>query len=164
MSIEIRAAAEADIPALVRLRLAYFAEEFGQIEAETEKKIIASLPRYFAAHLGKDCFCWVAGETGDIEPHACVILCIHEKPANPSFPNGRDSVVLGVYTEPEYRGKGCATRLMQALLEAADNELHLDRVTLSASEMGRPIYEKLGFTPQVSHFTEMCRQCRPPFC
>ena len=43
---------------------------------------------------------------------------------------------------------------MQQLLAEA-KRLGLDLVTLSASDMGRPIYEKLGFSVSRSKFTEM---------
>ena len=68
----------------------------------------------------------------------------------------KDGGVLktGVDILPDHRRQGIASALMQMLLEKA-KALRLDTVTLSASEMGRGIYEKLGFTVKESHFTEM---------
>ena len=79
---------------------------------------------------------------------------ISEKPANPFFPNGRTGYVLGVFTEPAYRGKGIATRMMQLIQDIAKAH-SLDQVTLSASDMGKRIYEKIGFRVKQSKFTEM---------
>lgn len=152
--IPITTAGPADIPELVRLRLAYFDEEFGTLPKETTQAICAQLPQYFAAHLNRDCFCFAAKKPGTEQLCACAILCCTEKPANPSFPNGKSGYVLGVYTEPAYRGQGCATRMMELLIAEA-KRLHLDIVTLSASDMGKPIYEKLGFRRSHSKFTEM---------
>jgi GNAT superfamily N-acetyltransferase len=52
--------------------------------------------------------------------------------------------VLNVYTEPGYRGRGIAKRLMQQIMQEAKAR-QITVVTLHASKMGRPIYEKLGF-------------------
>ena len=150
----VRLAKTDDIPAISALRLAYLKDDFGgELPAKHEAEISAQLPAYFAAHLGRDCFAFTAElENGRLI--ALAILCVMEKPANLSFPNGKSGTVLSVYTEPAYRGMGCATALMTALLEQA-KALHLDIINLSASDMGRPIYEKLGFTLAHSHFTEM---------
>jgi GNAT superfamily N-acetyltransferase len=82
------------------------------------------------------------------------LLTVIEKPANPFFPCGRSGYVLGVFTEPAYRGQGLATQIMAQILAEA-KRLALDTVTLSASDMGKGIYEKLGFTVRHSKFTEM---------
>ena len=153
MESQIRMAEQADIPALCRLRLAYFDEEFGKLPQEQLAAISAQLPVYFAEHLGKDCRTAAAVlPNGELAANA--ILMISEKPANPSFPNGRTGYVLGVFTEPAYRGQGIATRLMLRILEEAKT-LRLDQVTLSASDMGKRIYEKIGFHVKRSKFTEM---------
>lgn len=151
--IQIRMAEQADIPELCRLRLAYLTEEFDGLPADQAAAIASQLPGYFAAHLGDDCLT-AAAALPDGTLAANAILMISEKPANPFFPNGRTGYVLGVYTAPEYRGQGLATRIMQMLLEQSEARM-LDQVTLSASDMGKGVYEKLGFTVQHSKFTEM---------
>lgn len=151
--IQIRMAEEADIPALCRLRLAYFDEEFGALPQEQLSAISAQLPAYFAEHLGRDCLV-AAAESPEGVLVANAILMISEKPANPFFPNGRTGYVLGVFTEPAYRGKGIATRMMQ-LIQNIAKARSLDQVTLSASDMGKRIYEKIGFRVKQSKFTEM---------
>ena len=143
----------ADIPELCRLRLAYLHEEFGGLPETQAAAIAAQLPPYFTAHLGRDCQT-AAAVLPDGTLAANAILMISEMPANPFFPNGRTGYVLGVYTEPQYRGQGLATRIMQLLLETARAQ-RLDQVTLSASDMGKGIYEKLGFCVKHSKFTEM---------
>ena len=53
--------------------------------------------------------------------------------------------VVNVWTEPPWRRRGIAERLMRRLI--ADCEpLHARGITLHASPDGRPLYEKLGFT------------------
>lgn len=153
MEIAVRMTDNADIPELVRLRLAYFAEEFGALPAEQLERITAQLPAYFTAHLNRDCFVSVAA-LPDGSLAACAILLVSEKPANPFFVNGKTGYVLGVFTMPAYRKQGIAARMMQ-LLMAESQRLALDQVTLSASRMGYGIYERLGFRISESDYTEM---------
>lgn len=153
MDFSVRLAERSDIPELVRLRLAYFDEEFGALPQAQLDMISAQLPPYFAAHLGADCIAAVAA-LPDGHLAACALLTVAENPANPSFPNGRSGYVLGVFTEPDCRGRGLATRIMQQILEEA-KRLRLDTVRLSASDMGKGIYARLGFAVKESHFTEM---------
>lgn len=60
-------------------------------------------------------------------------------------PSAERAYILNVYTEPEYRGRGLATQLMQSALEFCEAR-HLTVITLHASPFGRPIYERMGFT------------------
>lgn len=57
---------------------------------------------------------------------------------------GRWGHVINVYTEPEFRRQGLARRVMCTILDWCEAE-RIDRVTLSASEEGRALYESLGF-------------------
>src|SRR5262245_50897458 len=58
---------------------------------------------------------------------------------------GRDLAWVGmVLTHPEHRGNNFASRLMRQALDWANAE-RIECVKLDATEMGRPIYEKLGF-------------------
>ena len=153
MKYRIRLAVPADIPQLCRLRLAYFDEEFGTLPADKAAAISTHLPSYFERQLGTGCIAAVA-ETEDGSLVSNALLTVVEKPANPFFPCGRSGYVLGVFTEPEHRGNGLATQIMETILAEA-RRLALDTVTLSASDMGKHIYEKLGFTVKESKFTEM---------
>lgn len=53
-------------------------------------------------------------------------------------------LVVNVYTEPQWRRRGAARALMQALMQWS-KEQNFDRVLLHASPEGRPLYEALGF-------------------
>jgi GNAT superfamily N-acetyltransferase len=57
---------------------------------------------------------------------------------------GRWGHIVNVYTQPDFRRQGLARRLMLELLRwCADRSL--DRITLTASDQGRSLYEALGF-------------------
>ncbi len=57
---------------------------------------------------------------------------------------GRLGHIANIYTDPAHRRRGLARKLMTTILTWAKVE-QLDRITLSASADGRPLYEKLGF-------------------
>jgi len=59
--------------------------------------------------------------------------------------DARRGYVLNVYVEDEHRGHGLARRLVEGTYEGA-RELGIRYLVLHASEMGRPVYEKMGWT------------------
>jgi ribosomal protein S18 acetylase RimI-like enzyme len=52
--------------------------------------------------------------------------------------------IVNVYTEPEFRRRGLARRLVEAALDWC-MENQIDLVILHASDAGRRLYESLGF-------------------
>jgi GNAT superfamily N-acetyltransferase len=57
---------------------------------------------------------------------------------------GRQGIIINVFTEPEWRRQGIATLLMKEIINWSKRE-RLDRLILHASDEGRAIYERLGF-------------------
>jgi GNAT superfamily N-acetyltransferase len=55
-------------------------------------------------------------------------------------------LVVNVYTEHEWRGRGIARALMRVLMDWAVG-IRADRIVLHASDAGRPLYVSLGFEP-----------------
>jgi len=55
------------------------------------------------------------------------------------------TTVVNVYVQPAYRRNGLARRLMVAILDWCRAQ-GIERIALHASNMGRPLYESLGFT------------------
>lgn len=56
------------------------------------------------------------------------------------------SYVWGVYVAPEQRGQGIAKALTQACIDYSKT-IGCTKVLLHAAPMGKPVYEKLAFTP-----------------
>jgi GNAT superfamily N-acetyltransferase len=54
--------------------------------------------------------------------------------------------ILNIYVRPDWRRRGIAKAIMQALIEWCESQ-GFDSVALHASDAGRPLYEQLGFTP-----------------
>ena len=65
----------------------------------------------------------------------------------PSYfnPTGIRGYIANMYTHPEHRKKGIAKKLLQQL-EAEAKARNVQHLFLIASEMGKPLYKKNGFT------------------
>ncbi|MGL5434714.1 MAG: GNAT family N-acetyltransferase [Lachnospiraceae bacterium] len=59
-------------------------------------------------------------------------------------PDGRKAYIMNMYTRPEYRRQGIAGKVLELLIEEAVQR-DITFITLDASDMGRPVYEKHGF-------------------
>lgn len=141
-----------DTDELVELRIAYLAEDNGALDEGDEAAIRAGLPAYYEAHLGHDLYAYVAREGGQIA--SCAFLIVVEKPMSPAFLSGRTGIVLNVYTRPEYRRRGYASQVMEALLADAA-ELGLSVVELKATDDGYPLYLSVGFSDDESKYHRM---------
>lgn len=59
-------------------------------------------------------------------------------------PTGRKAYIMNMYTAPEYRRQGIAFRTLDLLVNEARARGITD-ISLEATDMGRPLYEKYGF-------------------
>src|SRR5437773_12443132 len=57
---------------------------------------------------------------------------------------GRQGTIVNVFTEPQWRRRGIAGRLVKEIITWSKNE-QIDRLLLHASSDGRSLYERLGF-------------------
>lgn len=141
-----------DIDELIRLRLAFIAEDAGALSSRQEQCIEEQLRDYFNRKLGKELIAFIARDEERIV--AVAYLLLMEMPANARLLNGLYGEVLNVYTLPEYRGKGLCTKLMQHLIEYG-KKCGLGCIDLSATENGYPIYAKLGFKEKEQNYKDM---------
>ena len=61
-------------------------------------------------------------------------------------PSGWKAYIMNMYTDPEYRRRGVAAETLDILVKEAKNR-GIGNITLEATDMGRPLYEKYGFVP-----------------
>lgn len=59
-------------------------------------------------------------------------------------PSGEKAYLMNIYTRPEYRRRGIAYRTLDLLVREAGSR-GVTAVSLEATAMGRPLYEKYGF-------------------
>lgn len=153
--MNVRMATINDAVTLVKVRFDYFTAEKWKLTDGQRASIRSQLRQYYSKHLNHDFFAaFVEDDSGNIISTA--FLAISEVPANLSFPTGRTGMILNVLTYPGYRRMGYATKAMDMLIDEAKRQ-NLSYIELSASELGKPLYEKLGFhEPEPSaHFTKM---------
>jgi GNAT superfamily N-acetyltransferase len=87
---------------------------------------------------------WLAEADGQAVGSA--ILLIWQMPPIMTDPLRKRGYVSSVYIAPQVRRQGIGRHLMGLLIAAAREE-GIHRVILNTSDMGRPLYEGLGFTP-----------------
>lgn len=152
MEIKYDIATKDDINELIRLRIAYMMDDFGSVSEDERIALEKQLPDYFSRKLGSELIAFVARDENRIVSVA--YLLIIEMPANLLLLNGIYGDVLNVYTEPEYRGKGLATSLMNNLIEYG-KKAGLGRIDLMATDDGYPIYKKVGFEDKELKYKDM---------
>ena len=141
--ISIRQAAVADIPDLVRLRRMMF-ETMGYDDPAQLNTSDAASESYFSAAIPAGSFRgWLAVTSKDITI-GCGGVVIDRHPPGPSNLSGRIGYIMNLVTDPDYRRRGIARRMMQVMLEWLA-EQNIGCMSLHATEVGRPLYEKLGF-------------------
>lgn len=60
------------------------------------------------------------------------------------FPNGKCAYIMNMYTKPEYRKRGVASKILDLLIKDS-YERGIHKITLEATDMGRSIYDNYGF-------------------
>lgn len=148
--VRIRAATEADASVIARQRAAMFSDMGRVPEALRERLAREAEAAIAAAMRAGEYHGWLAVADPDrIVAGAGVQLrrvlpFPRREGGGMAVAAGLEGIVLNVYTDPGWRGRGVATALMQTIL-AWTRTQPLDRLVLHASREGRSIYERLGF-------------------
>lgn len=151
MQIKVEKADLKDTDELVDIRLEYLTEDYGSLTDSQIQMIKNQLPVYYRNHLNKDLFVYIVRSEKII---SCSFLLVSEKPANPSFINGRTGTVMNVYTKPELRRKGIAGKIMEFLISDA-RKMKLDFVELKSTDDGYNLYKSVGFEDVFSKYHNM---------
>ena len=153
--VTIRQATVADIPDLVRLRRMMF-ESMGfddPVKLDAGDVVAAD---YFAQAIPSGEFLGWLAITPAGEAVSTSGLVIDQHPPGPGNLSGKTGYIMNVVTHPAYRRRGLARRLVQAALVWLDGQ-GIQRAELHATDMGRPLYESLGFAAHTGMRLEMHR-------
>lgn len=74
----------------------------------------------------------------------CASICWLNVMPTYSHPTGKRGHIMNVYTRSEYRRMGAARKMVEFLISEA-RARGVTHISLDATEMGRPLYEALGF-------------------
>ncbi len=144
----IRPATVADIPDLVRLRRVMF-EAMGWDDPTRLDASASASEAYLIEAIPAGTFRgWVAvTPLGEVVSTGGVIVDRHIPiPKNLS---GRVGYILNVATDPAYRRRGLARRIMRAILDWLA-KCGVQKIVLHTSDAGRPLYASLGFEPMTN--------------
>jgi ribosomal protein S18 acetylase RimI-like enzyme len=75
----------------------------------------------------------------------CATLSYIEVMPTFSHPTGKRVHLMNVYTDKNYRRKGIAYHMVDMLIKEA-KEKGVTEISLDATNQGRPLYKKMGFT------------------
>jgi GNAT superfamily N-acetyltransferase len=141
--ITYRKAVLSDAEKLAEIR-SIFLKEYKNVSSEEERIIVEqAILEYYRRTLCDNTFIsWIALD--DTEIIATSGLSFSVVP--PLFPvlDGRVAYIMNIYTFPKYRNQGIATELFKRIVDEA-KQLGYKKITLNATDMGRPLYEKYGF-------------------
>jgi len=138
----IRLATPRDLDALVRHRRGMW-EDIGGYEARQLDAHDRLYRRWAREKMRTGKFiAWVASHRGEVVASGSVWL--QPTQPHPKVRLGPVPYLLSMYTDPEHRGKGLATRIVLEATQWAKREGYA-RMTLHASDMGRGVYRRLGW-------------------
>jgi len=140
MDILYRKAGKEDIALLVNLRKTVLIAANRLPEDTDLSRLDAASAAYFADTEKHTTYLAMDGEkvvgVGSVDYHT-------EMPtvANPT---GKCAFLMNIYTAPEHRKQGIATRIVELLIGDAKSR-GVGSIMLEATEMGAPLYRRLGF-------------------
>lgn len=144
MSYVIRQAVESDIPSIVRLRrIMFISMNITDLEAlnKADKEVIHYLETAIPL---KKFFGWIA----ELENNQGVIgtggLVIDQHPPAPFNFSGKVGYIMNLVVLKEYRRQGVARSIMERIISfLLENDIIVSE--LHATDMGRRLYEELGY-------------------
>ncbi|MFQ5977749.1 MAG: GNAT family N-acetyltransferase [Candidatus Heimdallarchaeota archaeon] len=142
-NIVIRQATIADLSDLVRLRRMMFEAMGFDDPAQLHAADLAAADYFAEAIPDGKFFGWLAIMSNG-EAAASGGVTIDHHPPGPTNLSGQIGYIMNLVTIPQYRRQGIARRIMQTMLRwLADRGV--TTLALHATEVGRPMYEELGF-------------------
>ena len=140
----VRSADRADAAVVAHHRAAMF-RDMGQVEPAEMAALESASCEYLTQALEKGEYVgWLVVCAGEVVAGGGLI--VHELLPRPGhLSGGEEAYVLNVYCEPPHRRRGLARALMETILDWCRGR-RISRVSLHASDEGRPLYEGLGFT------------------
>ena len=141
----VREATEADIPLLIEARRRMF-DDMGEVFiGDAFDAVDSATATFIEERLGRGPVGFVA-EDGAGAWVGTLSVSHEVTPPSRGNPSGRHSYVYGLWVDPAVRRQGVGRALVSAVIESA-RRLGEGGVTLYASDLGRPLYESLGFNP-----------------
>lgn len=143
--IEIVQAGPADLEELMRWRMETLEHVFEMPESAMPAGLREANRRYYRQALADGshiaCFSRYCGT-----PAGCGGVCFQQEMPSPDNPTGRCAYLMNIYTREAFRSRGVGEAAVRWLISRA-RERGITKIYLETSDMGRRLYQKLGFVP-----------------
>lgn len=141
--ISYRLADITDADVLAKIRSIFLAEANDVKSKQEQEETEIANKEYFRKALADESFVsWVALDKEKIV--ATSGLCFYIVPPSVKCPDGKTAYIMNMFTFPEYRKQGIGMELLKRIVDEAKKRGY-KKVTLAATEMGKPLYLKYGF-------------------
>ncbi len=151
-AFDIRRASVADADVIARHRADMF-RDMGQLADDWRSVLIAQTTETLRTDLESGEYVgWLATPAGD--PATIIggggallrrrLARIAGSGPHASLAPGREALIVNVFTEPEWRRRGVARRIVEGIVAWARADRR-DTIVLHASQDGRGLYESIGF-------------------
>ncbi len=139
MELVYRKLTDNDLETFIQMRIRQLREE----GAKDERDLAPMLRDYYTRHMADGTFVsWLCLDGSRIVGTSGMSFV--EKPPYYGCPNGRIGLLSSMFTEPEYRRRGIARRLLSLVVEEA-KAYGCGTVQITASNMGVLLYANFGF-------------------
>ena len=139
--VEIQKAGNGDIEDLMSVRLEMLRIVNGLAGDAAFSKVLVECSReYF---LKGDQTTFLAKDAGKVV--GCASISYVSVMPTFSHPTGKRAHLMNVYVKEAFRGQGIARKMVMRLIDEA-RERGCSEISLDATDCGRPLYAKLGFT------------------
>ena len=142
--IVIREATVEDLGTIMHHRRGMFSDMGFCNEAELKAMEATSSPVIRAGLREGSYRGWLMERDGVVVAGGGLVVVTH--PSAPNNPMPRRAWIHSMYTEPQYRRRGYAKAIIEAIIAWCRSEGYV-YVSLHASDAGRHLYETLGFEP-----------------
>ncbi len=142
----IRSVTSGDIEVLVRHRERMFSDldHWDLVDPRALREALRAYRPWLRRRMRARKLTGFIAESGRGSVLGSALVVLRDQPPRPRWPRGELPYVMNVYTVPEARGHGVATGLVEEILQWS-RARGFPRVVLNASDMGRGVYERLGF-------------------
>lgn len=139
MKIEYKRLTEKELDNFIDKRIHQHREE----GAKEEIDLVPALKDYYQRHMAEGTFVsWIALDGNTMIGTSGMSFV--EKPPYFGCPSGKIGLLSSMYTDPDYRRKGIAKKLLSCVIKDA-KEYGCGTIQITASEMGIKLYTDFGF-------------------
>lgn len=147
LDLNLQEATIHDIPTLTKHHCEMFVEIWENNDESITVETLNEIEKSYADKLKKQlgdgsCTVWIVKNYNEIVASGGITVCSFVP--TPIAPSSEIAFFHSLYTEKMYRKNNCANLIMEKAIQHC-KDIGINRILLTASNAGRPIYEKIGF-------------------